>query len=118
MSMSAADLLQTTLLGEAIDRGPALVFVADEEMRYLAVNQYACEVLGYTREELLGLTVPDVANTPESADLYAHMLKSASDAGVTQIRCKDGRALTMRYAAKETTAAAMTFWVAVGFIEP
>ena len=32
--MPAAEaLIQTALLGEAIDGGPALVFVADEQMR-------------------------------------------------------------------------------------
>ena len=56
--MPAAEaLIQTALLGEAIESGPALVFVADEEMRYIAVNQYACEALGYTRDELLGMHV-------------------------------------------------------------
>jgi PAS domain-containing protein len=49
--MSAAEaLIQTALLGEAIESGPALVFVADEEMRYIAVNRYACESLGYARD--------------------------------------------------------------------
>jgi PAS domain S-box-containing protein len=117
MSQTTTELLQTSLIGEALDDGPALVFVADEHMRYLAVNRYACEVLGYTREELLDLRVPDIAVSPEAADLYAHMLRRAKDAGVTSIRCKDGEVLTMRYAAKETTASAMTFWVSIGFIE-
>ena len=117
MSQTTTELLQTSLIGEALDDGPALVFVADEHMRYLAVNRYACEVLGYTREELLDLRVPDIAVSPETADLYSHMLRRATDAGVTSIRCKDGEVLTMRYSAKETTAAAMTFWVSIGFIE-
>ena len=111
------DLLQTSLIGEALDDGPALVFVADEHMRYVAVNSYACEVLGYTREELLSLSVPDIAVGPEVAGVYAHMLKRATDAGVTSIRCKDGELLKFRYSAKETKAAAMTFWVSLGFIE-
>lgn len=45
------------------------------------------------------------------------MLRRATDAGVTSIRRKDGELLNMRYFAKETTAAAMTFWVSLGFIE-
>ena len=35
----------------------------------------------------------------------------------TSIRRKDGELLNMRYSAKETKAAAMTFWVSLGFIE-
>ena len=57
----AQPLVQAGLLGEAIDRGPMLVLVADEEMRYVAANQLACDVLGYTRDELLGLRTTDVA---------------------------------------------------------
>jgi len=56
--MPAAEvLIQTALLGEAVEAGPALIFVADEQMRYIAVNQFACSALGYTREELLGLYI-------------------------------------------------------------
>ena len=114
---TVTDLLQASLIGEALDDGPALVFVADEHMRYLAVNSYACEILGYTREELLRLSVPDIAVAPEVADVYAHMLRRSTDAGVASIRRKDGQLLRMRYSAKETRAAAMTFWVMLGFIE-
>ena len=117
MPSTVTDLLQASLIGEALDDGPALVFVADDNMRYLAVNSYACEVLGYTREELLSLSVPDIAVAPEAADVFAHMLRRATDSGVTSIRRKDGELLTMRYSAKETKASAMTFWVSLGFIE-
>jgi PAS domain-containing protein len=45
--MPAAEvLIQTALLVEAVEAGPALVFVADEQMRYIAVNQFACQALG------------------------------------------------------------------------
>lgn len=117
MSQTVTEMLQASLIGEALDDGPALVFVADEHMRYVAVNSYACEVLDYTREELLELSVLDIAVAPEAADVYAHMLRRATDAGVTSIRRKDGELLNMRYSAKETRAAAMTFWVSIGFIE-
>ena len=58
--------VQQFLMYEALDEGPSLIFVADEEMKYVAVNQTACRVLGYTREELLTLAVPDVAVAPEA----------------------------------------------------
>jgi PAS domain S-box-containing protein len=113
---SAAELIQASLIGEAIDGGPALVFVADEYMRYLAVNRHACEVLGYSREELLGLRVSDVAVAPDIDEVYAHMLKSTEVSGMTPLRCRDGTEVTFSFRAKETTAAGMTFWVTVGFV--
>ena len=58
-------LIQASLLGEAVENGPVAVFVADEHGQYVAVNQAACLLLGYTREELLGLRVTDVARYDE-----------------------------------------------------
>ncbi len=54
---AAEPLIQTGLVGEALENGPAMVLIADEDMRYVAANVYACEQLGYTRAELLGLRV-------------------------------------------------------------
>ncbi|HEY3396928.1 MAG TPA: PAS domain S-box protein [Armatimonadota bacterium] len=42
------------------------IFIMDLEGHFLEVNQVACERLGYTREELLGMTPADV-DTPENA---------------------------------------------------
>ena len=81
-----ADLdLQRTLLGEAIDEAPVLVFVADDEGRYVAVNRQACETLGYSRRDLLGMTVPEVAVAPEAPELYETMLREGRLEGTTPI---------------------------------
>ena len=46
----AQPLVQASLIGEAIDAGPVLVFVFDEDGRYVAANQEACDALGYARK--------------------------------------------------------------------
>ena len=46
----AHDLVQKSLIGEALDYGPVAVFVADDDGKYLAVSAYACEMLGYDHE--------------------------------------------------------------------
>lgn len=117
MLADRTDLVQASLLGEALDRGPLLVFVADESMRYLAVNQLACETLGYTRDEVLRLHVSDVAASPEAPDLYEQMLREASQRGRTELRRKDGSTVQFHYWAQETITAGMTFWVSVGYVE-
>jgi PAS domain S-box-containing protein len=115
--MGAAEtLIQTSLLGEAVDTSPALVFVADEAMRYIAVNRTACEALGYTRDELLQLTVSDVAREPEAPAQYDEMLVRGRREGVALLTTKDGRTLEFRYAASKTRVAKLEMFVSVGFV--
>lgn len=96
-----------------MDSGPVAIFVADEEMRYLAVNQFAADMLGYTREELLKLVVTDVARAPEASREYADMMRRGRE-GVAELTRKDGTTLTFRYRARETRVARMTLYVSVG----
>jgi PAS domain S-box-containing protein len=110
--------LQRTLLGEAIDEAPVLVFVADEDGRYVAVNRHACEILGYSRRQLLGMTVSEVAVAPEAADLHAAMLEQGRLEATTPVRCSDGRLLPLRFWAKAVRVGGVEFWLSVGVIEP
>lgn len=109
-------LVQASLLGEAIDHGPTLVFVADEELKYLAVNQFACDVLGYRRDELLGLKVTDVVPGPDSARAFSDFVAASAAAGRVRLRRKDGTELTFEYRALPTTVAGMQLYVSVGFV--
>jgi PAS domain S-box-containing protein len=111
-------LVQASLIGEAIDRGPAMVFVVDEEMRYVAVNQFAADTLGYTREELLGLRVTDVSPAPETPERFSEFIARTAAEGHAVIRHRDGSDVHVRYAAKQTTVAGLTLYAAVAFVEP
>ena len=112
----AQPLVQASLVGEAIDRGPVAVFVADEEMRYVAVNEFACELLGYSREELLGLRVTDVARGEETSGRYARLVQAKGQTGRTVLARKDGSAVELDYFAQATTVAGMPFYVCVGLV--
>ncbi len=48
------------------DSASDAIFIHDMQGRFLEVNQAACDRLGYAREELLGLAVPDI-DDPASA---------------------------------------------------
>jgi PAS domain S-box-containing protein len=118
--MGAAEpLIQASLLGEALDNGPAAVFVADDDMRYIAVNETACQALGYTRDELLSLPVTEVAAYPEAVDEFADIVAHGSRVGHAMLRRKDGSQLAFEYRAARTRVAGMTFYVFVGWpLEP
>ena len=112
----ANDLIQLTLVGEALEAGPVAVFVADDDGRYLAVNAYACELLGYERHErheLLDLRVTDVAVNQEAADDYGEMQRRGAHTGVTILRKKDGKELPMHFRASATKVGGMALWVGV-----
>ncbi|UUX93107.1 PAS domain S-box protein [Methanoplanus endosymbiosus] len=49
-----------------IDRSPEGIFVADEQGRYVEVNKAACEMLGYTEDELLTMSIPELVIKEES----------------------------------------------------
>jgi len=109
-------LIQTALLGEAVDDGPALVFVADEAMRYIAVNQSACTALGYTREEILQLHVPDVARESQAPSQYDELLARGVRHGTALLTRKDGTTVGFLYRAEQTTVASMPLYVSIGFV--
>jgi PAS domain S-box-containing protein len=105
-------LVQASLVGEAIDQGPVLVFVADEDMNYVAVNQFACDVLGYSREELLSCKVTDV----EGAVGSEAFLAVSREAGPARLRRKDGSELAVDYRAAKTTVAGLALYVTVALV--
>jgi PAS domain S-box-containing protein len=110
---SAETLIQTGLIGEALDNGPVLLFLADEDMRYVAVNALACNLLGYTRQELLGLHVTDVCRFEEAPKQFDEMVGSGAREGEAMLTRKDGSEFRIAYTAGETRAAGMPFYISV-----
>ena len=105
------------ILAAVLDEAPVCVFVADETMRYVAVNAYACELLGYSEEELLQLRVPDVASYEDASTEYAEMVDSAYRRGVSRLRAKDGEELLLSYVAGEVQFDGKPLYVSVGRAE-
>jgi PAS domain S-box-containing protein len=116
ITADAYDLVQTTLLGEAADSAPIGIFVADDEMRYVAVNRFCCELLGYERSELLRLKVSDVSPAPVSLEQWDDMLRRGSLHGETRLVRKDGTEVVADFDAVTTRVANMLVYVA--FVRP
>ena len=112
---AAEPLIQASLLGEAVDPGPVAIFVADEQMRYVAVNAYAAELLGYTRAELLELRITDVVRTPEATEHFDEVVAHRHRDGIALLTRKNGSVFQLGYRARETTVAGMPLYVSVGW---
>jgi PAS domain S-box-containing protein len=68
-------------------------FVVTPEMKYIEVNPAACEMLGYTEEELLNLKIPDIALTKHNEQLHAFnaLIKKGEVLSEIHIKTKSGR---------------------------
>ena len=108
---------RAAVLGAVIDDAPVCVFVADADMRYVAVNRYACELLGYSEEELLQLSVSDLAAYDDAPAEYTQMVEQAYMQGRSRLRCKDGEQVWIEYVAGEVEMDGRTLYVSVGRAE-
>jgi PAS domain S-box-containing protein len=112
-----SNLERSTVLTAALDAAPVCVFVADREMRYVAVNAYACELLGYGETELLEMRIPEIATYAEAPEEYSALMAHAYLRGVSRLRCKDGEELTLTYVAGEIEVEGELLYVSVGQAE-
>lgn len=105
--------LQRALLGEALDQAGFAAFVFEDDANYVAVNDAACRLTGYTREELLELPVHALSAQPERTIRNLKRVSSGErEGGTAKIRRKDGTVVDVRYRASRTTIAGMPFLIA------
>jgi len=105
-------LIQTSLLGEAIEHAPVAVFVADEQGQFVAVNQAACVLLGYDRGELLQCSVSDIS--PDGSVDEQPPSERRMGVRTSALTRKDGTTVQFTYATGATTVAGMPVSVCVG----
>jgi PAS domain S-box-containing protein len=113
MAAAADAAVQSLLVGEAVEGAPAAVFVADDRRCFVAVNRYACELLGHTRDELLELRVDDLVPTRDAEAGFEELRREGLLAGNAELRRKDGGLVKVRFRAGETTVGGIDFWVGV-----
>ena len=78
-------------------------FSNDFSGRILDVNEALCQMLGYTREELLHMSITDIeaAESPEQTDLHIQeVFRTGRDRFQTRHRCRDGTLIDVEVSAQ------------------
>jgi diguanylate cyclase (GGDEF)-like protein/PAS domain S-box-containing protein len=91
--MAAEEALRLTRF--LLDRAGEGAFWADSNGRFFYVNEAACSLMGYTREEMLAMGVADIL-PPERKDLFQEVIHKARQRGtytleVLHVRKDGGR---------------------------
>jgi len=96
-----AEVRYKAIINTAIDG----FWIADNAGHFREVNDAYCSLTGYSREELLQMTISDVEageTPPETARHMRHLMKKGHDRFETRHRCKDGRIVDIEVSANST----------------
>ena len=100
-----------TLLIEAIDSADMAICVYDDRGRYVTVNDCACKILGYSREELL---LHDIADFTEGGIDRDVLRRAEHREGVRLVTRKDGSTVPCAFVVTPTRVGRLpyflTFW--------
>ena len=89
-------------------------WINDIHGRFLDVNEAYCDLVGYSREELLDMHITDLEVAEKSEETAAHVQKVmeiGSDRFVTRHRCKDGKVVDIEISVNYITAPSERFFV-------
>jgi PAS domain S-box-containing protein len=82
-----------TWIRNLVEQAPDGVFVADLDGRYTDVNEAGCNMLGYTRDEVIGKTIIDLLPSGDIPRLWQereNLIGGAIRLSEWTVRCKDG----------------------------
>lgn len=90
---------------------PAEVEV-DSSRRYIAVNDAACELLGYSRQELLGMSIDDISY-PSGAHvrpMFSKFVEDGAMSGIFALRRKSGDGIMVRFVSHLVDGRSLASW--------
>jgi|SRR5438067_1593728 len=104
-------VLHATLLGDAMQNVAVAALVADEEGQYIAVNEAACALTGYSRKALTGFRAGELAADDSSRQIYEEVMRGRRLRGRKRVRREDGHVVDCRYWALPTSVAKLPYFV-------
>jgi len=110
-SVVASEIVQSTMLGELIEKAHIGALAVDDG-RYVAANTYACELLGYDREEVIGRRLGELQPNPALQRQLAEIAQGDRSNGDLTVVHKDGHELEVSYRAAQTSLAGLDSLIA------
>lgn len=92
----------TSLLSVLLERSSIPMFIADDERRYIEINQAACELLGYSRDELLEMKIEEISSPelrPRAPEMFEEFKAAGTLSGPYTVITKDGDEIAVHYSA-------------------
>jgi PAS domain S-box-containing protein/putative nucleotidyltransferase with HDIG domain len=79
-----------------IEHAPLGIFIVSEEGKFVDVNPSACKLLGFKRDELLALSIPDISDEKNSIENFRQLKEEGKTSIETDLIKKDGEAMNVR----------------------
>jgi PAS domain S-box-containing protein len=95
-------LVRARQIANSVEELMISVLVADDDARYVEANAAACALSGYSREELLAMTIWDLTpeqHVPRDRRLWDRFKRDGRFEGSYRIRRRTGETVTIRCAA-------------------
>jgi PAS domain S-box-containing protein len=96
-----------TTLQESLETLPVSALAADNTGRYVAVNSHATTLTGYSRGELMQMSVKDLTpamRQDDSGELWHRFIQAGAQSGDYMLERRDGASVNVHYAAYASVA--------------
>jgi PAS domain S-box-containing protein len=104
------DIVLASLLGDGAEHAEIGLFIYDDDGKYVAINRYGAELLGYDRGELLEHDVGDFTAGGIDRDV---LLRIERREGVRVVKRKDGSQKVVAFVVTPTQVGSFWFYLAV-----
>jgi PAS domain S-box-containing protein len=104
------DIVLASLLGDGAEHAEIGLFIYDDDGKYVAINRYGADLLGYDRGDLLAHDVGDFTAGGIDRDVLARLERRE---GVRIVQRKDGSHKTVAFVVTPTQVGSFWFYLAV-----
>ena len=101
----AERIVQGTLFGEAVNAAAVATLLASDDGQYVAANDEACRLTGYSRSELTRLRAGQLGADDTSKEIYEAITQRRELTGTKTVRRRDGGVIRCLYEAVPTNVA-------------